>query len=409
MKSGFSMVVIAYSIIGRKQIGVSMRKLLLCIMVMMTIRLMGIELSQIGSRIIPLPDQYILNHDRVGSKSSIVFDGKYLFITTYTDERVKPQELLSENTEINKRYVLRIDTLTGDVQVVGKPGAYTPDGYMLISHIMLDGDEFYIKTAGQFNVYDKHDLNHKYNCSIDISTNNHAILYQDRLYTTSNDPGNSGEDKIGAILYREADPEFKPDMRFSKPRYMLPYRKYLKLFHLSDLKTKLAKSMDSMPTELELRMAESYRSEAILQDWSFLVNKDVLYCAPSFGTDIYTSDLNGDSSKCYPLKNFKKIRKTEIDELLNKQLQGAKFSRLSNIYADSSTDNILLYYSISEYSRKSKECFGAISLWSIDKHKELGGLCIVDFSPVAIDKNVITGLKVANTNDLELVQYVIGK
>ena len=386
-----------------------MRKLLIGILILYSFRIMAFDMTLIDTKVIPIPDEYVLYPDRVGSKSSMIFDDKYLYIATHTNERIKTQELLSSNTEITKQYVIRIEIATGKIDIIGKPGTYAPDGYMMVSHIMLSDDEFFIKTTGQFNVYDKQSLQHKYNISMDISTNNYAIISQDKLYSTSNDAGNMGQDFIGVILKCEPDLEYPPDQKLVKIRDFLPYQRYVRQFKLHKLKDNIYRRSGVIPSDLELRMAESYRSEGILQDWSHLIYKGNLYSAPAIGTDIYQSSPDGELIKSYPLNNFKPISKNEIKTKLNENSQGAKFSRLVSIYADKRTDELLLYYWCAKSSRSIQERFGLLSLWSIDQHKEINELIPVDFFPIAIDANVVTGLRVVNINDLEMVRYVISK
>jgi hypothetical protein len=361
-----------------------------------------------AEQVVALPTEYVVYKDYVGSKSGCLLLNETLYIVVSTDEDIKIQELISDTGVIKKQYVLAIDLKTNGIKIVGTPGSYKADGYTYISGLMYDSNQLYVKTSNRYNVYDINTNSLVRNCSSDVYTNSYGIIHNGFMYSTSMGALDVGLDNIGIILKEEIDPEFFPDTIFTQTKFFLPYRKYVQLFGL-DVYDDLNKDIPKSDSPIQLRyMTEAYRSEFILQDWIYLIANDTLYAASSFGTDFYVMNLQGDSISIHTLKGFENVRKNELEKSVGfVRTPFRKFSRLAKMLYDKESNNIMFNYDVSLDSRENKDDLGFYLIWSVTDNKEITGLRPIDYSPLKIEDNVITGLKVINDNDLMISSYAI--
>jgi len=217
-----------------------------------------------------------------------------------------------------------------------------------------------------------------------------------------------GLDNIGIMLKEEIDAEYTPDTKFMQPRFFLPYKKYVTLFGMDINESRTQDNSQTGGSKQIKYMKEGYRSEFILQDWIYLVAGDTLYAASAFGTDFYIMSLQGDSLSLHALSGFEIIRKSELEKNPGLVRTPAnKYSRLSKMLYDNYTNNILFYYSVSEASRVNKDDNGFCLVWSLADVKEITGLRPIDYVPLKLENNIITGIKLVNNNDLQIREYDI--
>ncbi len=367
-----------------------------------------ISTNSFAYQVVNLPPEYIVYNENIGSKSSCLLSGDTLYFVVSTDEDIKIQELITDTGMFKKQSVLAIDLNTNNINIVGNPGSYKADGYTLVGGLMCENDQLYVKTSNRYNVYDTKTYALIRNCSSDVPTNSYSILHNGYMYSTSQSALDAGVDKIGVILKEEVDEEFKPDTKFTQPKYFLPYNKYVRLFGIDNPDSlRVEKSNENTSRQMKY-MKEAYRSEFIVQDWVYLVINDSLYAASAFGTDFYVLSEQGDSLSMHALNRFKSVRSNEL--LINAEFirtTDKKFSRLAKMLYDKDTNNILFYYKTSFSTRVNKDDIGYYVLWSLTENNEITDLRPIDYAPLRIENNVITGIKVINDNDLHISDYNI--
>lgn len=361
-----------------------------------------------ADHVIDIPDDYIFYKDYIGNKSNCILANDILYVVTSTNEDIKVQEPISDTGIIKKQYVLAIDLNTNDIKVVGNPGSYKADGYTFVNGLMHDSNQLYVKTSNRYNVYDTKTYALIRNCSSDIYTNSYGIMHDGFMYSTSMGALDKGLDNIGIMLKEEIDAEYTPDTKFMQPRFFLPYKKYVTLFGMDINESRTQDNSQTGGSKQIKYMKEGYRSEFILQDWIYLVAGDTLYAASAFGTDFYIMSLQGDSLSLHALSGFESIRKSELEKNPGLVRTPAnKFSRLSKMLYDNYTNNILFYFSVSEASRVNKDDNGFYLVWSLADVKEITGLRPIDYVPLKLENNIITGIKLVNNNDLQIREYDI--
>jgi len=333
---------------------------------------------------------------------------KFLYITFLGRGKSNYHGIMHSNKTSNSELLTAFDKHGNYINNIGKPNSYEKGGIIKVSKLQVVGDTIYIfdDSNDRISVFNFCEEDGDFILDYIIDTNNilgsYSFFVKNHTLLGSKPPGFLKENNNTAFIANIVnDTNYKNAKYIKLMKTIFPCTEYRKMLAF-DYK----KEFKEAGYDVEKKNSENPNLKYIWEVvgtggvYSTVIyenNNDTLYACNTFGSDIIKFDSNLNIIDSIRVEKFHQFRNEEINTYKNIENRKASFnnrySKLIDLFFNSSHDWLILYYKLTPTMAKISGFDKCIFIYSENRNKFLVNFYPVNFIPIDSFKDKIIGLK----------------